>query len=71
MKLSEIKTKNEFMITEVKDGELKRRLLDMGFVPGCKIKVMAQMSGTVLINIRGALVALRNNATDSIFVEAV
>ena len=72
MTLSAVKVNAEYVITEVKGLDVKRRLLDMGFTPGCKITVsaLAPFGGTVLVNIRGALIALRKNATDFITVEA-
>ncbi|MCH5164643.1 MAG: ferrous iron transport protein A [Clostridiales bacterium] len=72
MTLSDVKVNAEYVITQVK-GSVKRRLLDMGFTPGCKIKVsgLAPFGGTVLVRIRGFDVALRKNATDFITVEAV
>ena len=73
MSLTDVNVNLEYRITEVKCGELRRHLLDMGFVPGCKIKVIgkAPFGGTVLVCLRGFNIALRENATDSIMVEAV
>lgn len=73
MTLTDAKVNSEYRITDVKCGELRRRLLDMGFVPDSKIKVIgkAPFGETVLICLRGINIALRENATNSILVEAV
>ncbi len=49
-------------------GHEKRRLLDMGFTPGCPIYVAhtAPFGGTVLVGLRGFLVALREDAASLI-----
>ena len=70
MSLAGAKTKREYIIVDVKESGLQRRLLDMGFVPGGKIKVTAVAHGTVLVNLRGFNVALRSDAANSIMVEA-
>lgn len=72
MTLSDIEANSECKILAV-GGENKRRLLDLGFTPGCKIKVksVSPLGGTVLVCIRGVSVALRKNATNSIIIEAV
>lgn len=71
MTLTDVKPSSEYVIVGVKEGELMRRLLDMGFVPGRKIRIAAKMGGAALVNIGEFKVALRENATDSIIVEAV
>lgn len=52
------------------DGE-KRRLLDMGFTPHCKIKVLslAPFGGTILVSLRNFTVALRDDAAKLIEIE--
>ncbi len=73
MTLTDAKINTVYKISEVKGTALKRRLLDMGFTPDSRIKAMglAPLGGTVLVNIRGILIALRKNATDSILVEEI
>lgn len=73
MTLSQVKSNAEYRIIGIKEGDLKRRLLDMGFTPNCAIRVsaLAPMGGTMLVKIREFTVALRKNATDYISVEAV
>lgn len=73
MSLTDVKVNHEYRITYVNHGALRRRLLDMGFVPGTTIKIKgkAPFGGTVLLCLRGFDIALRKNATDSIMVEAV
>ncbi|MBO5215226.1 MAG: ferrous iron transport protein A [Clostridia bacterium] len=51
----------------------KRRLLDMGFTPECKIYVAhtAPFGGTILVGLRGFLVALREDAASLIEITEV
>ena len=51
----------------------KRRLLDMGFTPECKIYVAhtAPFGGTILVGLRGFLVALREDAASLIEIAEV
>ncbi len=71
MTLTDAKINTCYVITEISETAVKRRLLDMGFTRGTKIKVLrlAPLGCVVLVNIRGVLMALRKNATDSISVE--
>jgi len=52
-------------------GAISRRLLDMGFTAGTQIKIasIAPFGGTVLVNMRGGMVALRENAAALIQLE--
>lgn len=53
------------------EGNQKRRLLDMGFTPECKIYVAhtAPFGGTILVGLRGFMVALREDAASLIEIE--
>lgn len=53
------------------EGELGRRIRDMGLVAGAKITVMgrAPLKDPVEIKIRGNNLTLRNNEADHILVE--
>lgn len=48
----------------------KRRLMDMGFVPGAQIERVldAPLGGTIAFRIRGTVIALRDDQTDRIEV---
>ena len=54
-------------------GNERRRLLDMGFTPDCKIYVAhtAPFGGTILVGLRGFLVALREDAASLIEIGEV
>lgn len=55
------------------EGNAKRRLLDMGFTPNCSIYIasVAPFGGTILVGLRGFMVALREDAASLIeIVEA-
>ena len=61
-----------YKIVETKgEGNQKRRLLDMGFTPECKIYVAhtAPFGGTILVGLRGFMVALREDAASLIEIE--
>ncbi len=53
-------------------GNAQRRLLDMGFTPGCSVFVasVAPFGGTILVGLRGYMVALREDAASLIEIEA-
>ncbi|MCI8413894.1 MAG: ferrous iron transport protein A [Clostridia bacterium] len=53
-------------------GNTRRRLLDMGFTPACKLFVAATAptGGTVLVRLRGFSVALREDAASLIELTA-
>ncbi len=54
------------------EGNARRRLLDMGFTPECSLYIagLAPFGGTVLVGLRGFLVALREDAASLIEIEA-
>jgi ferrous iron transport protein A len=60
------------VISKVKvDGELGRRIRDMGLVPGTSIKVQgrAPLKDPVAISVRDFTLTLRNNEADHILVD--
>lgn len=71
MTLSNARVNTVYVVTEIIGTTLKRRLLDMGFAPGSKVRALriAPFGDTVLVYIRGIEIALRKNATDCIVVE--
>lgn len=74
MTLFDANARSKYKITKVKgDEDIIRRLLNIGFAPGCNIEILAlsPFGKTVLVKIRGIKVALRQNATDCIFVERI
>lgn len=65
MFLSDARTRSVCKVVKVLGtGNQKRRLLDLGFTPQTKIYVVitAPFGGTVLVGLRGFLVALRQDA---------
>lgn len=52
-------------------GSLRRRLLEMGVIPGIVIKVegVAPLGDPVEVRVRGYLLTLRRNEAASVFVE--
>ena len=60
------------IISRIKaNGELGRRIRDMGLIPGKEIKVQgrAPLNDPVSLRIMGFTIALRNNEADHIEVE--
>ncbi len=51
-------------------GNIRRRLLDLGFVPGAKVEVALKSPAgdPIAYNIRGAIIALRKCDADGILV---
>lgn len=73
MTLLDGKAKTVYLIQKVcGDGNVRRRLLDMGFTPSCRILVIAKAptGGTVLVRLRDFSVALREDAASLITVSA-
>lgn len=63
--------KSGFIMVMENEGLIRRRLLDLGFVPGTRIKLLRKSpSGNPRAYlIRGTVIALRKEETDLIFVE--
>ena len=73
MKLLDAQINRVYRIKNILDGDVKRRLLDMGFTPGSEIFVsgIAPFGGTVLVGVRGFSAALREDAARLIELEGV
>ena len=59
-------------ITAVKaDGDLGRRIRDMGLIPGAEVEVVgrAPLRDPVALRLPGFTLSLRNNEADYIFVD--
>lgn len=68
-----LKPGEEAVIAKVTaNGELGRRIRDMGLVPGTKIMVMgrAPLKDPVEIKLKGYNLTLRNNEADHIMVQS-
>jgi ferrous iron transport protein A len=52
------------------EGELGRRIRDMGLVPGAEVEVVgrAPLKDPVALRLKGFTLSLRNNEADNIFV---
>lgn len=52
-------------------GSIRRRLLDIGFIPGTKIEsvLASPFKDPILYRIRGTLIAIRNDDARNIVVE--
>lgn len=74
MKLNDLKIDDKAVITAVKaDKNIKRRLLDMGFVKGATIQKVLVSSGDNMVGyfIKGAVVAIRKDDTKDIEAEMI
>ncbi|WP_276792479.1 FeoA family protein [Tepidanaerobacter sp. EBM-38] len=58
-------------VKDISDGSIKRRLMDMGIVPGLEISVegRAPLGDPIEILVRGYKLTLRKNEAQSILVE--
>lgn len=72
MCLREMRAGQKGHITSIDaDGELGRRIRDMGLIPGADIAVMgkAPLRDPVSLRLNGVTIALRNREADHIVVE--
>ena len=70
--MRQMKRNQSGIIKSVKaDGELGRRIRDMGLVPGAEIKIQgrAPLYDPVALRVMGFTLSLRNNEADYIEVE--
>lgn len=69
--LSAIPVGSSALITKINArGLTRRRLLDLGLVPGTKVEVIRRSPAgdPVAFNIRGAIIALRKNESSQVLV---
>ncbi len=74
MTLSEIKDGSNFRITRLKaTGEIRRRLMDMGFIRGAQGKVLreALFKDPIELYLSGYRISLRRAEAKQISVEAI
>ena len=72
--LGELKPKDKGIIRKIeKSGSLKRKLLDMGVIPGSSIEIvkLAPLGDPVDVKIRGYHLSLRKEEASQILVEVV
>lgn len=72
VELNKIKPKTKVRVKEVRSpGKLKKKLLDMGVVPGCELEVLrvAPLGDPVEVRLRGYNLSLRKEEAKQIFVE--
>ena len=74
MKLSDIKVGEEARVTDIRvNGDIKRRLYDIGLIPGTIVKAVMQspFGEPIAYNIRGSIIAIRKEDTSKILVEVL
>ena len=71
MSLDQIKLNEEVVITELLSHPMRRRLLDLGFIPGEKVKcvLISPFHDPKAYLINGNMIALRNIDARGIMVE--
>ena len=72
IKLSQIPHDKTVTVKELKsNGSIRRRLLDLGFIPGNNITpLFSDLTNSITAySVNGAVIALRCNDADSILVE--
>lgn len=56
-------------VVRVKGGaELKKHLSDLGLVEGAEVKVISRVSGDVIVNVKGARLALNRTMSSHVMV---
>ncbi|SHG84135.1 ferrous iron transport protein A [Thermosyntropha lipolytica DSM 11003] len=71
MRLSQLQTGESGVIKEVRlEGFVRRRLLDLGFVPGTAVKSIRQGPGgsPIVFEVRDTLIALRAKEAGKILI---
>lgn len=71
MRLSQLKTGESAVISQVDlEGFIRRRLLDLGFVPGTPVKHVRNGPGgsPIIFEVRDTLIALRRREANRIFI---
>ncbi len=69
--INELKPNEEAIITYIKNNNLKRRLMDIGFVKGSKVKLLFKNYGDNMraYQIKNTVIALRLKDSQNIFVK--
>ncbi len=69
--LNDLKINEEAIITFIKNNNLKRRLMDVGFVKNAKVKLILKNFGDNMraYQIKNTIMALRLSDTKNIFVK--
>lgn len=49
--------------------EIKKHLMDIGFVPGASLKVISQYKGDVIVNIKNSHLAITEKMSSKIMVQ--
>lgn len=59
----------EFLVKKISGKEAARRFLEsLGFVAGAQVSVIAEISGNIIVQVRGARVAVGREAAQKIIV---
>ncbi len=55
------------------EGMIRRRLMDLGFVPGTEVEMIRRRAGRgpAVYLLRGTMIALRKEQSDHIFIELI
>ena len=70
--LNKVKVSDTVILKKLKsEGSIRRRLLDIGFIPGTKIECVltSPFKDPTLYRIRGTLIAIRSDDAKNIIVE--
>jgi len=74
MNLSDTVLGSKYIIKKINvEGSIKRRLLDIGLIEGTEVEnvLISPLGDPMAFLIRGAVIALRNNDSKNILVEAL
>ena len=73
MKLSDVAQGGIVRVLDIKGGEMRGRLMELGFTKGVVVKVhnISPLGKAYLVECRGTILALRYNAVNLIEVEEI
>ena len=72
-RLSDLKINQEGIIEDIKDSNLKQKLLEMGCIPGERVKIMrrAPFKGPIAILISSYMLSLRTEDAQKISIKSI
>ena len=69
MVLAEVKSNGVYRVKAFRgDGDLHRHLENLGFIPGDEITVISRNGGNLIVNVKGARVALSSELAKHIMI---
>lgn len=60
--------KQRIVIAVTGEGDVRRRLEELGFVPGTKVEVLSRAGDGVIVDVRGSRIAIDSKLADCIVI---